>query len=59
MPRCRACPVRWAAELGALEGKGAGPAHLQGVPACLHKYEPLFRRTEEEQPLPLPLAESA
>jgi hypothetical protein len=23
------------------------PPHLAGVPPCLHKYEPLFRRAEE------------
>ena len=47
----------------ALGDRDAGvPEHLAGVPACLHKYEPLFRRTEEAQPLPeqpLPLAETA
>jgi hypothetical protein len=30
------------------------PAHLDGVPACLHKYEPLFR----EPATPLPVAQS-
>jgi hypothetical protein len=45
-PRCRACPVRWSTELARLEGKAVAPApaHLAGVPSCLHKYEPLFRR---------------
>jgi hypothetical protein len=56
MPRCRACPVRWAAELGRIEGKSAEPAHLEGVPACLHKYEPLFRRAAEQPEAQLPLA---
>jgi hypothetical protein len=26
------------------------PPHLQGVPACLHKYEPLFRRAADSAP---------
>ena len=52
MPRCRACPVRWSEELARLEGKAAPvPEHLAGVPACLHKYEPLFRRAAAEQEL--------
>ena len=57
MPRCRACPVRFAAELARIEGKPApDPAHLQGVPACLHKYEPLFRRSAQPDAAELPLA---
>jgi len=57
MPRCRACPVRFAAELARLEGKSAPePTHLAGVPACLHKYEPLFRRAADDTANQLPLA---
>lgn len=26
------------------------PPHLAGVPACLHKYEPLLRRAAERPP---------
>ena len=45
MPRCRACPVTLAAELRAvLPGRDPAPPHLAGLPRCLHKYEPLFRR---------------
>jgi hypothetical protein len=56
MPRCRACPVRFSAELARIEGgTGPEPAHLQGVPACLHKYEPLFRRTTEQERAVSPL----
>lgn len=47
-PRCRACPImlnkelREIRELG-LPGFGAElPAHLAGLPTCLHKYGPLF-----------------
>jgi hypothetical protein len=50
-PRCRSCPLRFAAELRdvrALADRDAKlPPYLDGVPACLHKYEPLFRRAEE------------
>ena len=57
MPRCRACPVRFAAELARLEGKSAPePTHLAGVPACLHKYEPLFKRAADDAANQLPLA---
>jgi hypothetical protein len=49
-PRCRACPARWAEELARLEGRAApAPEHLAGVPHCLHKYEPLFRRAAERE----------
>ena len=49
MPRCRTCPVRLAAELASiLPAAEAPPAHLAGIPACLHKYEPLFRRAAEQ-----------
>jgi hypothetical protein len=41
MPRCRTCPVRLAAEIRDLIP--CEPEHLAGLPACLHKYEPLFR----------------
>jgi len=47
MPRCRACPVTLAAELRAvLPGRDPAPPHLAGLPRCLHKYEPLFRRED-------------
>lgn len=54
-PRCRDCPARRPggpltlnAELAALLTPKGGdvPAHLAGVPRCLHKYEPLFRQPE-------------
>jgi hypothetical protein len=46
--------VRWAAELARVEGTGPpAPEHLAGVPDCLHKYEPLFRRAAAEQQLPV------
>ena len=58
-PRCRSCPLRFAAELRDLQERlnpGAQvPEHLAGVPPCLHKYEPLFRRPAET---PLPLRDS-
>jgi hypothetical protein len=50
-PRCRRCPVLLAAErrstiqmVATLQGGGNVPSHLEGVPECLHKYEPLFRQ---------------
>jgi hypothetical protein len=48
-PRCRDCPVRTAAEHEFLRSLGLAPEsslppHLEGVPPCLHKYEPLLRR---------------
>jgi hypothetical protein len=50
-PRCRSCPLRFAAELRELQARLAPPPdlppHLADVPACLHKYEPLFRRADE------------
>jgi hypothetical protein len=50
-PRCRTCPVRLLAELRAdLPQAGDVPAHLAGVPRCLHKYEPLFRAPAEASP---------
>ena len=57
-PRCRDCPARRPttdpavltipAELVTLlKPKGGDvPGHLAGVPRCLHKYEPLFRRRD-------------
>lgn len=57
-PRCRACPFALAAEARALRQLAAAPpklpAHLAGVPPCLHKYEPLFR----EPAVSLPVAEA-
>jgi hypothetical protein len=42
--------VRLAAELAAtLPAHAGAPAHLAGVPECLHKYEPLFRRAATER----------
>lgn len=46
-PRCKACPIRLHRELRELSTQAAGavaPAHLAGVPECLHKYGPLFDR---------------
>jgi hypothetical protein len=50
-PRCLTCPVRLAAELRAIETPLVPnvPEHLVGVPACLHKYEPLFRGAAQGQ----------
>lgn len=68
-PRCRTCPLRFAAELRdvqALADRDAGlPPHLTGVPACLHKYEPLLRRLAQppgdqpapDEPIQLPVAQ--
>jgi hypothetical protein len=48
-PRCRTCPLRFAAELREVNALANGavrkdlPPHLADVPACLHKYEPLLR----------------
>lgn len=66
-PRCRDCPARRpsdpatltiAAELIALKRPATAdlPGHLVGIPRCLHKYEPLFRRADAEQ---TPLAAEA
>lgn len=61
-PRCRNCPARRPgsdpaaltvpAELAALLTQRGGdvPEHLVGVPRCLHKYEPLFRRDARDEP---------
>jgi hypothetical protein len=49
-PRCRSCPLRLAEERKALLNTGPQglveplPDHLAGVPACLHKYEPLLQK---------------
>lgn len=58
-PRCRDCPARrpfdpstWTgpSELIALITPGTDlPTHLVGVPRCLHKYEPLLRRSETDE----------
>jgi hypothetical protein len=52
-PRCRSCPVTLAAEVQEvreLARRGLDvPPHLAGVPECLHKYEPLLRRSWEER----------
>jgi hypothetical protein len=59
-PRCRDCPARRPVdpstltlrqELLALVTPPAAdlPAHLVGVPRCLHKYEPLLRRSGAAQ----------
>jgi hypothetical protein len=50
-PRCRSCPVTLATEVRevrelARRGLDA-PPHLAGVPECLHKYEPLLRKSWE------------
>jgi hypothetical protein len=52
VPRCRNCPARRPAGDDILAALGIAPAdqlpaHLQGVPPSLHKYEPLLRRSWE------------
>ncbi len=54
LPRCRDCPARRPASddvLLALRIRPASglPAHLEGVPRSLHKYEPLLRRSWEQR----------
>lgn len=53
-PRCRACPLRFAAELRQVNSLGRPsrqtPPHLADVPACLHKYEPLLRQRDTLTP---------
>lgn len=55
VPRCRRCPVLLAAELRGVRSldpssaEAALPPHLAGVPACLHRYEALLRRSWEER----------
>jgi hypothetical protein len=53
-PRCRDCPARKIADDELLRALGIPvepplPRHLQGVPASLHKYEPLLRRAHEQR----------
>lgn len=58
-PRCRACPIMLSKELRDVRGLAGGPEvelppHLAGLPACLHKYGPLFAeqmRQEDESGL--------
>ena len=52
MPRCRTCPVRLVADIRGLlpDERAALAEHLQGVPECLHKYEPLLREARAELP---------
>jgi hypothetical protein len=54
MPRCRDCPARRIADERILRALGIPveppvPPHLQGVPRCLHKYEPLLRQSWGER----------
>lgn len=55
-PRCRSCPLRFAAELREINSLGKPPrdvpAHLSDVPSCLHKYEALLRRRDADVPVP-------
>ena len=49
-PRCRHCPARRIDDDRLLRALGiepgpALPAHLSGLPASLHKYEPLLRKS--------------
>ena len=49
-PRCRNCPARRIDDDRLLRALGiepgpALPAHLSGLPASLHKYEPLLRKS--------------
>jgi hypothetical protein len=50
-PRCRTCPLRFAAELRSVNALGKPrpglPAHLADVPPCLHKYEALLRSVDK------------
>jgi hypothetical protein len=53
-PRCRDCPARKIADDDLLLALGIPvpaplPAHLEGVPRSLHKYEPLLRRSWSER----------
>ena len=59
-PRCRNCPARQVADERVLRALGLRseplpPPHLIGIPASLHKYEPLLRRAwlgQEPEPPP-------
>jgi hypothetical protein len=49
-PRCRNCPARRVDDERLLRALGIEPgpplpAHLSGLPASLHKYEPLIRKS--------------
>jgi hypothetical protein len=49
-PRCRNCPARRVDDERLLRALGIEPeprlpAHLNGLPASLHKYEPLLRKS--------------
>jgi hypothetical protein len=49
-PRCRNCPARRIDDDRLLRALGIEPgpplpAHLSGLPASLHKYEPLLRKS--------------
>jgi hypothetical protein len=53
-PRCRNCPARRIDDERLLRALGLEPgpplpAHLSGVPASLHKYEPLLRKAWVER----------
>jgi hypothetical protein len=53
-PRCRNCPARKLADDRLMRSLGIAvpprlPAHLQGVPRSLHKYEPLLERAWRER----------
>lgn len=53
-PRCRNCPARRIEDERLLRALGVEPgprlpAHLSGLPASLHKYEPLLRRAWVER----------
>lgn len=60
-PRCRRCPVLLATELREVERFARGddqlPEHLRGVPASLHRYEPLLRRSWEQAQAQAPRVE--
>ena len=53
-PRCRNCPARRIEDERLLRALGIEPgprlpAHLSGLPASLHKYEPLLRKAWVER----------
>lgn len=50
LPRCGDCPVLLVGELRSLKRALEEPtvaAHLEGVPACLHRYEALLEHAYE------------